>query len=123
MQVGRRSVGDEGIDVRDGNENANCPCGESLGDFNLIEIARLGVVDRGPQQPTQVAHPDIGRRRLLRRCDLRVDILPEFRIKPVLAQHALRGLDEIDRRPMIDDGALRVMGQPNTPRLLGAFNS
>ena len=46
---------DERVDVGDRDEDLHRAVGERLGDGELVEVARIVVVDRGPQQLAQVA--------------------------------------------------------------------
>ena len=67
--VDGRARGHERVHVRDADQHSHRAVGQSLGDFNLIEVARRVVVDRRPQQAAQIAH-------LRSRCDggrMRVD--------------------------------------------------
>ena len=47
--------GNERTDIGDADPNANQTIGKSLGDFDLIQIARLPIVHRRPEQRAQVA--------------------------------------------------------------------
>ena len=95
VQVGGRLLRDQCVDVGDRDENANRAVAQLVGDLDLIEVARFGVVDRRPQEIAQVAH-SIGASRLNRRRHLALDAGTEFGIEPILAQHPLRRLHEID---------------------------
>ncbi len=54
--VDGRARGHERVHVRDADAHPHRAVGQSLGDFNLIEITRRVVVDRRPQQAAQIAH-------------------------------------------------------------------
>jgi hypothetical protein len=54
--VKRRAVFHGGVHVGDGDQNLDGVSGEGLGDRELIQIARVIVVDGGPQQAGQIAN-------------------------------------------------------------------
>jgi hypothetical protein len=60
--VGRRSGRHERIDVRNRHEHLGAAATDRLGHGQLVEIARIVVVDRRPQQAARVAHPTVLRR-------------------------------------------------------------
>jgi hypothetical protein len=61
VRVDGAAARDQGIDVGDGHEDARRTAAHIVGDRELIEIARVVVVDRRPQPPAQIA--DVGRGR------------------------------------------------------------
>ncbi len=54
MFVDRRVFRNERVDVGHADGEANRAVGQSLGDFDLIEVARLRVVDRRPRAVAQI---------------------------------------------------------------------
>ena len=56
MAVEGRLLRDEHVDVRDADPHADRAVGEALRDLDLIEVGRLAVVDRRPEQLALVAH-------------------------------------------------------------------
>jgi hypothetical protein len=62
VTVDGRVFGDERVDVRDADEQAEA-ARLALGVLHLVEVARLAVVDGRPEQPAQVAHALDGRHR------------------------------------------------------------
>ena len=50
----------ECVDIRDCDQNLDDSTGERFGDDELIEIARVVVVDGRPEQGAQVADPGAG---------------------------------------------------------------
>ncbi len=59
MAVDVRALGHQRIDVGDSDEDRFGTVGGRSRDRKLIEIARVVIVDRGPQQGAQVAHGDV----------------------------------------------------------------
>ena len=55
VQIDRRQSGDDRIHVGDGHEHFDLVAGQGLGDRQLIEVPRVIVIDRGPEQVPQVA--------------------------------------------------------------------
>ena len=47
---------DERVDVGDGDEDPHRAAGQRLGDRELVEVARIVVVDRCPRQTAQIAN-------------------------------------------------------------------
>ena len=63
MLVDGSLLGDEGIHVCNTDHDLHIAVGSALGDFNLIQIARGVVVDRGPEEVAKIANIAAG-------CDL-----------------------------------------------------
>ena len=61
--IGRSLLGDEGIHVCNADHDLHVAIGSAFGDFNLIQIARGVVVDRGPEEVAKIASTAAG-------CDL-----------------------------------------------------
>jgi hypothetical protein len=59
--VNRRAFAHQGIDIGDSDQHSGCPVGQLLGDFDLIEVPRRVIVDRRPQQVSQIAPGADGR--------------------------------------------------------------
>ena len=64
VRIDRRSIRDRRIHIGDRHENGDGAIREGLGDRQLIEVARVVIVDRRPQAVAHLAH---GRRRFARR--------------------------------------------------------
>ena len=88
MIVDRRAALHERVHVRNGDEDANFAVAGVLRDRELIEIARVVVVDRAPQQLAHVARIILGR--LVDRGELFLDGGPEVR-RETLVAHRLVG--------------------------------
>ena len=61
-------------------------------DLDLIEVARLEVVDRRPRQVTEIAHAIDG----IDPRDLGVEVGRQVRREPVLVQHAAGDREQVD---------------------------
>src|SRR5262249_51519058 len=91
MTIDGRAPGDRSVDIRDRDEQLHVAARQRLGDRQLIEIARVVVVDRAPEEPAQVAHRFLGpARRSDDRLDLRQHVRRELRIEPAFAHGAER---------------------------------
>ena len=56
MPIDGRVLGDQSVHVSHGDQDLHCPAAQILGQRKLVEIEGVVVVDRAPQQVTQVAH-------------------------------------------------------------------
>jgi hypothetical protein len=54
--IGGRAKSDEGADISDTDAHPDGVVRQAFSDFNLIQIARLTIVDRRPQLGSHVAH-------------------------------------------------------------------
>ena len=63
VHVDRRQSVDDRIHVGDGHEHFDLVAGQGLGDRQLIEVPRVIVIDRGPEQVSQVADAVLARGR------------------------------------------------------------
>jgi len=63
MQIGRRASGDRRVDVGDRHHHLDIAVGQRLGHRQLIEVARIVVVNRTPEQQPQVPRRSNGRLR------------------------------------------------------------
>jgi hypothetical protein len=63
VQVHRRSPERDDVHVGDGDEDLHVAVRERLGNRELIEIARVVVVDRAPAPVAKVARRHVARRR------------------------------------------------------------
>ena len=99
---------DQAVDVGDRHAHVRVVSGERLGHLDLVEVARLHLVDRGPEKGAQVAHarrgcgvrgsPDSGDLRL----DFGLEVGPEAAI-----DHRLAGRgSKVDVRPHAGRGRL-----------------
>ena len=88
VPIDGRAFGDEGVDVGDRDEHPRRVTGERLGHRQLIEVARVVVVDRAPEELAQVPHGLFGRlsrcreRRRLGQCvgrKIRIEAAPAHR--------------------------------------------
>lgn len=85
--VDRRQLGRERIYVGDADHDLDAAIGQPLGDLDLIEIARRVVIDRRPEQASEVAYIYIGgdfRRMVSERCELFRYSRRKLRLKAVL---------------------------------------
>ena len=64
VRVDRRVLRDHGIDVGNRDQHFACAIGKPLAHRELVEVARVVVVDRAPQQVAQIAY---GGTRIVRR--------------------------------------------------------
>jgi len=82
---------DDPVDVRHRYEDLDRPIAKRFGDRELIEIPRVVIVDRGPEQVAEVAKAGLGCSRVPRdrRC-LRPDFGREVRNQAVLEHGAPR---------------------------------
>ena len=100
VAVERRTAADQRVDVRDRDEDLHLPGGQRLGDGELVEVARVVVVDRAPEPVAEVADRGIardgGRRQ---RADLGQDRRREVGLEPALAHRPPRDRLEITPRP------------------------
>src|SRR5205085_3064887 len=66
VAVEARAGGNEGVHVRDADEHAVAAPGEALGVLDLVEVARLSVVNRRPKESAHVPDGRAGRCALAR---------------------------------------------------------
>ena len=89
VRVDRRALGDERVDIGHGHEDLHRPGGKALADRELVEIARIVVVDRAPGQRREVA-------------DARIVVCdPARRSSPAASGHACR---ELGLQAAVDHG-------------------
>ena len=97
--VDRAVLRHEGVDVGDADQNANVAVRQALAHLDLIEIARLAVVDRRPEERTQIALAvDEGGLVAGERSDLGDDVALEVGVEPVVGERLPRGADDVELR-------------------------
>jgi hypothetical protein len=85
MTVERGALLDERVDVRDRNQQARvAPTTLVDADLELIEVARLFVVDGGPGQVAHVARSRAVNARRSQRRNLALYVCSRIRLKPTL---------------------------------------
>ena len=62
MTVQRRHLLDDGVDVRNGDQNLGSLPGHGFGNCKLVEVARIVIVDGAPGKVPEVAHRFLNRR-------------------------------------------------------------
>ena len=60
MLIHCRSLGYGSIDIRDPDQEADCPIRKLLRVFHLVEVARGLVIDRRPNERAQIADEKAG---------------------------------------------------------------
>jgi hypothetical protein len=89
--IDRRIATDEGVNIRDGNEHGHVACRGPAGDGELIEVPRVVVIDRAPDQVATVAAA-IGSGRPGQRSDLRLRRAGKVGFEPTIAHRLSRDL-------------------------------
>ena len=108
MLIERRADSHHRVDVRNRDKNLHPPAALRLRHRQLIEIARVVVVDRAPRQVAQVTDPGAARKR---RGPDRAQLLEgrggEIRLEAVLAHQAARDVLQL-ARPVFHAGMIPV---------------
>jgi hypothetical protein len=104
VPIDRRSFRDRGVDIGNRHQHFEVPVRQRFRHRQLIEIARVVVVDRAPEKGPQIARRLLGRgRRAPGRCGLDQRIVREIGIEAALA-HGADG----DRAKV---GSMRLVGR------------
>ena len=91
--VDGRTLGDPGVDVRDRDQDPDAAIVERLRHRELVEVAGVVVVDRGPEEAPQVADPVAGDAVAGRRTSARPRLSPRGRTRG-----GSRGRSSLSRR-------------------------
>jgi hypothetical protein len=90
MRIDRGVRGDQRVDVGDRDQDARGPVAVRNRYRQLVEVARVVVVDRRPEQMAQIAHGSVGRGRGARdRVRLALRRSRKVRLQPALEHHAM----------------------------------
>ena len=87
MQVDGSLLGDECIHVRDADHDLHVAVRATVGDFDLVKVTRSVVVDRRPEQVSQIAN--VASRHNLRRLRFQIEKLLRHLRRKVRLESAL----------------------------------